>query len=141
MLSISLHHVAVNFYYTFWSIANGYGFLVFNFILEIPRLRNIEFPSLGVLYSPNFWMFFRDASIFLFIIIDLTSAIKSTNINNLKFNTNPLLLFVTGSVVALNLADYYRIVDLSHTAFSVIFILLVILPQPLVLLWNTLKSV
>lgn len=132
--------IILNLYNIFWTIANGYGFLVFNFILEIPRLRNIEFPSLGVLYSPNFWMLFRDASIFLFIIIDLTSAIKSTNINNLKFNTNPLLLFVTGSVVALNLADYYRIVDLSHTTFSVIFILLVILPQPLVLAMEYLKK-
>ena len=133
---------AVNFYYTFWSIANGYGFLVFDFLLEIPRLSNIELPTLGILYSPNFWLLFKDASVFLFIIIDLTSAIKSnsTKKNTLGLISNPLLLFVTGSVVALNLADYYRIVDLSHTAFSVIFILLVILPQPLVLAMEYLKK-
>ena len=97
---------AVNFYYTFWSIANGYGFLVFDFLLEIPRLSNIELPSLGILYSPNFWLLFKDASVFLFIIIDLTSAVKSNSTmkkNTLGLISNPLLLFVTGSVVALNL--------------------------------------
>jgi len=133
---------AVNFYYTFWSIANGYGFLVFDFLLEIPRLSNIELPSLGILYSPNFWLLFKDASVFLFIIIDLTSAVKSnfTRKNTLGLISNPLLLFVTGSVISLNLADYYRIVDLSHTTFSVIFILLIILPQPLVLAMEYLKK-